>query len=133
MPADHVTIKADAGTLLDRLDHLGRRTLVEGVATEMRLVAELGKRLLGQRVPRRTGALGKGWDAKVFTNHYPVPAVLAVDELQPKVWYGRLQNEGWVYHPQGLHFIEKTEAELEGPAAVAADRGVKRAVGKAGL
>jgi hypothetical protein len=133
MPTDHVTIKVDDAKVLEGLDRLERVELTHELEEGMRAIADLGSKLVSAKVPRRTGRLAASWKPKVTVHGGEFATIEAAAELQPQAFYGRFQDTGWRYHPQGLHFIDRSERELEPAAARVANELVKRAIRRAGF
>jgi hypothetical protein len=133
MPTEHVTIRVDDRKVLGALDRLERVDLVHELQEGMHAIAELGAKVVSAKVPRRTGALAAGWKPTVTVHGGEFATIEAAAELQPDVFYGRFQDTGWQFHPQGLHFIDRSEHEIEPAAHRVADELVKRAIRRAGF
>lgn len=133
MPTEHVTIKVDDASVLRSLDRLQRVELVHELQEGMHAIAELGAKLVGGLGPRRTGRLATSWKPEVSVHGGELATIEAAAVLQPRAFYGRIQDTGWKFHPQGLHFIERAEHEVEVPAERLANELVKRAIKRAGF
>lgn len=95
-------------------------------------IAEEGAQRVRGRAPKRTGRLASEAGVKPSVQVRP-GAAIAKDELTPEAWYGRLQEQGWSFHPAGLNFFADTQDEMDTVATPIVDRHVMVAIRQAGL
>ena len=63
----------------------------------------------------------------------PPATVTSGAQLSKAGFYGRFQDAGWKYHPDGLHFFESAEEESDVFATAALDRQIIGAIVESGL
>lgn len=63
----------------------------------------------------------------------PPALVQSGAQLSKAGFYGRFQDRGWKYHPEGLHFFEESEEESSVIAQASLDRAITGAILQSGL